>query len=43
MNVGNDSTITVELVPGGNFMRVTDLNKKDFITKKCHFIAYKAV
>jgi hypothetical protein len=34
---------TIELIPGGTFIRVTDSNKKDFIEKKCHYIGYKAV
>ena len=37
------ATNTVELMPGGALIRVTDLNKADFIRKKCHFIGYKCV
>jgi hypothetical protein len=39
----SDGSNTVELVPGGSRVRVTDVNKSDFIIKKCHFIGYKCV
>jgi hypothetical protein len=38
-----DGSSTVDLIPGGSKVRVTDLNKKDFMRKKCHFIAFKGV
>ena len=31
---------TIELIPGGNSVRVTDENKMDFIRKKCHYLSY---
>lgn len=34
---------TMELIPGGTFVRVTDENKQEFIRKKCYYLAYKAV
>lgn len=34
---------TIDLIPGGSRIRVTDDNKADFIKKKCHYIGYKAV
>ena len=34
---------TVDLIPDGSRVRVTDQNKEDFIKKKSHFIAYKCV
>ncbi len=34
---------TIELIPGGTFVRVTDENKQEFIRKKCYYLAYKAV
>lgn len=34
---------TIDLIPNGSKIRVTDLNKSDFIKKKCHFIGYKCV
>lgn len=41
-SLGNGAN-TVELIKGGSLIRVTDLNKQDFIRKKCHFIGYKCV
>lgn len=35
-----DGKNTVELVPGGSKIRVTDKNKLDFIKKKCYYIGY---
>ena len=38
-----DGSNTVELMPGGARVRVTDDNKQDFIRKKCQYIGYKCV
>jgi len=40
--LGEGST-TVELIPGGASIRVTDSNKSDFIAKKCYYMSYKVV
>lgn len=40
---GSEDSSTVELVPGGSRIRVTDANKLDFIRKKCYYISYRAV
>lgn len=31
------------MIPGGKKIRVVDRNKREFILKKCHYIAYKSV
>jgi multisubunit Na+/H+ antiporter MnhE subunit len=39
----NQGANTVELMPGGSSIRVTDQNKDLFIRKKCFYIAYQCV
>lgn len=39
----HDGSGTIELIPGGSKVRVTDDNKSEFIRKKCHYISYKCV
>jgi hypothetical protein len=34
---------TVDLIPNGSSVRVTEANKADFIRKKAHFLGYKCV
>lgn len=34
---------TVDLIPNGSTVRVTDANKTDFIVKKCYYMSYKVV
>jgi hypothetical protein len=31
---------TVDLLPRGSSIRVSDLNKDEFIKRKCHYVAY---
>jgi hypothetical protein len=38
-----DGKNTIDLIPNGSNILVTDLNKEDFIRKKCFFIGYKCV
>lgn len=40
---GTERSSTVDLVPGGSKIRVTDSNKLEFIRKKCYYISYRAV
>jgi hypothetical protein len=34
---------TVELIPNGKRIKVTDENKEDFIRKKCYYLGYQVV